>query len=182
MSDPGWMGLGTLALISAWCHGPASPLLPAAFEPVLMGYGRLYPPLIVALVGTLASLIAEAGNYAGYGWLLHTSRLRRVREVSGNVTRMFGRRPFLACLLVASTPVPDWSVRILGALTRYPARRYLAAFALGRLPKFWLLATVGQALQLSRGALLALVLGSILVTYAGVAVRRLRTAEPSPSA
>jgi uncharacterized membrane protein YdjX (TVP38/TMEM64 family) len=181
MSNPASMGLGTLALISAWCHGPASPLLPAAFEPVLMGYGRLYPPLVVALVGTLASLVAEAGSYAGYGWLLHTRRLRRVREVSGGVARMFGRRPFLACMLVAATPFPDWSVRILGALTRYPARRYLTAFALGRLPKFWLIATVGQALQLGRGALLALVLGSMLMTYGGVAIRRLRAGAPLPA-
>jgi membrane protein YqaA with SNARE-associated domain len=167
-----WTGLGSLALISAWCHGPASPFLPAAFEPVLMAYGRIYPPLVVALVGTAASIAVEAVNYLGYGWLLHARRLGRVREVSAGMTRIFGRHPFLACLLVASTPAPDWSARILGALARYPARRYLLAFAVGRLAKFWLLATVGQVLQLSRSAVLALVVGSVLVTYGGVAVRR----------
>jgi uncharacterized membrane protein YdjX (TVP38/TMEM64 family) len=177
MSDlPTW-GLGTLALISAWCHGPASPLLPAAFEPVLLAYGRLYPPLVVALVGTAASIAAEALNYAGYGWLLHRRRLGRIREVSAGVTRIFGRTPFLACIVVAGTPLPDWSVRVLGALARYPARRYLLAFAIGRVPKFWLIAAAGQALQVSRSAVVALVLVPILVTYAGVAIKRLHGAR-----
>lgn len=33
---------------------------------------------------------------------------------------------------------------MLGAFARYPAQRYLLAFALGRIPKFWLLATLGH--------------------------------------
>jgi uncharacterized membrane protein YdjX (TVP38/TMEM64 family) len=177
MSDMPTWGLGTLALISAWCHGPASPLLPAAFEPVLLAYGRLYPPLVVALVGTAASIAAEALNYAGYAWLLHRRHLRRIREVSAGVTRIFGRRPFLACVLVACSPVPDWSARVLGALAHYPARRYLLAFAVGRVPKFWLIATLGQALQVSRSAVLALMLVSLLVTYGGVAIKRLHGAR-----
>lgn len=181
MSDISPWGLGTLALISAWCHGPASPFLPAAFEPVLLAYGRLYPPLVVALVGAAASIVAEALNYSGYAWLVHNRRLGRVREVSAGVTRIFRRTPFLACVVVASTPLPDWSVRVLGALARYPARRYLLAFAVGRVPKFWLIATVGQALQVSRGAVVALVLGSVLVTYAGVAIKRLHEARLRPS-
>jgi uncharacterized membrane protein YdjX (TVP38/TMEM64 family) len=178
MSDPSmWTGLGSLALISAWCHGPASPFLPAAFEPVLLAYGRIHPPLVVALVGTAASLVVEAINYVSYGYLLRGRYLLRVREVSAGLTRMFGRRPFLACLLVASTPVPDWSARMLGALARYPLRRYLLALALGRVPKFWLIATVGQALRISWWIVLALVLGSLLVACAGVAARRLHEAR-----
>jgi hypothetical protein len=99
MSDvSSWTGLGSLALISAWCHGPASPLLPAVFEPVLLAYGRIYPPFISALVATAASIAVEAINYVGYGWLLHGRRLRRIREVSSGPTRIFARRPFLACL------------------------------------------------------------------------------------
>lgn len=172
-----WTGLGSLAMISAWCHGPASPLLPAAFEPVLMAYGRIYPPLVVALVGAAASIAVEAVNYAGYAWLLHRRHLGRIREVSTGVTRIFERRPFLACVVVACTPVPDWSARVLGALARYPARRYLLAFAVGRVPKFWLVATVGQALHVSRSAVWALVLVSVLVTYGGVAIKRLRGAR-----
>jgi uncharacterized membrane protein YdjX (TVP38/TMEM64 family) len=175
MGEPStWTGLGSLALISAWCHGPASPFLPVAFEPVLLAYGRIYPPLLVAVVGTAASIVAEAVNYLGYAYLLRSRRLRRIQQVSIRLTTWFARHPFLTCLLAASTPVPDWSVRILGALARYPARRYLLAFAIGRVPKFWLIATVGQAVRINPWALAAVVLALLVVAYAGVAFRRLR--------
>jgi uncharacterized membrane protein YdjX (TVP38/TMEM64 family) len=174
---PAWTGLGSLALIALWCHGPASPFLPAAFEPFLMAYGRIHAPLVVALVATGASLAVEAANYAGYAYLLRSRRLRRIRAVSSRVTALFQRWPFVTCLLAAATPVPDWSVRILGAFACYPMRRYLLAFAIGRVPKFWLLASVGQALQISRTTVVAMVLGSVVVTGAGVAVRHLRSAR-----
>jgi membrane protein YqaA with SNARE-associated domain len=171
-----WRELGTLALISAWCHGPASPFLPAAFEPVLLAYGRVHPPLIVAVVSTLASIPVEAVNYLGYRWLLDSNRLRRVREASTRVTRLFARQPFLTCLLVAATPVPDWSARILGALARYSSWRFLVAFALGRLPLFWALAAAGSLVRLDGSAAAGLVVASALVTYVGVALRRWRGA------
>lgn len=182
MTDPSvWGGLGTLALISAWCHGPASPLLPAAFEPVLLAYGRMYPPLVVALVATAGSLPAEVINYVSYGWVLHARRLGRVRQTSARVTRLFERRPFLATVVVAATPIPDWSARILGALARYPTGRYLAAFAIGRLPLFWLLAAAGQVIRLPSTAVLALVIGSVVVTYGGLALRRWRGGDRGTS-
>jgi uncharacterized membrane protein YdjX (TVP38/TMEM64 family) len=177
-----WTELIPLVLAAAWCHGPASPLLPAAFEPVLMAYGRSHPPLLIALIAVATSVAVESVNYLGYGYLLRSRRLGRVREISARLTALFARRPFLVCLLIAATPLPDWSVRILGALARYPARRYLLAFALGRVPKFWLLATLGHALQLSGSILLAVAAGSILLTYGVLGVRRWRTrSAPAPA-
>jgi membrane protein YqaA with SNARE-associated domain len=170
----GQIGLGSLALIAAWCHGPASPLLPAAFEPVLMAYGRLYPPLAVAVIATAASVAVETLNYIAYGYLLRTQRLAGARRASSRLTALFARRPFLACLLVASTPLPDWTARVLGAFAHYPARRYIAAIAVGRMPKFWLLATVGQALDFGRPALLAVAAGTVLLTCASLARRWFR--------
>jgi uncharacterized membrane protein YdjX (TVP38/TMEM64 family) len=167
-----WPELIPLVLTAAWCHGPASPFLPAAFEPVLMAYGRSHSPLLIALIAVVTSVGVESLNYLGYGYLLRNHRLGRVRETSARLTALFARRPFLVCLLVAGTPLPDWGVRVLGAFARYPARRYLLAFALGRVPKFWLLATLGHALQLSGSVLLAIAAGSLLLTYAALWVRR----------
>jgi uncharacterized membrane protein YdjX (TVP38/TMEM64 family) len=167
-----WTELIPLVLTAAWCHGPASPLLPAAFEPVLMAYGRTHPPLLIALVAVVTTVIMESGNYLGYGYLLRSRRLTRVRASSARLTALFARRPFLVCLVVAATPLPDWGVRILGAFARYPARRYLLAFALGRVPKFWLLATLGQALQLSGSVLLAIAVGSLVLSYTVMWARR----------
>ena len=46
---------GAFILTTLWVHGPWSPLLPAAYEPVLMVFGKLYPPLLIAAVGVLTS-------------------------------------------------------------------------------------------------------------------------------
>jgi uncharacterized membrane protein YdjX (TVP38/TMEM64 family) len=167
-----WRELIPLVLTAAWCHGPASPLLPAAFEPVLMAYGRSHSPVLIALVAVLTSVGMESVNYLGYGYLLRSRRLGRVRETSARLTALFARRPFLVCLLVAATPLPDWSARVLGAFARYPARRYLLAFALGRVPKFWLLATLGHALDPSGLVLLTIAAGSLLLTCAAMWLRR----------
>lgn len=167
-----WVELIPLVLTAAWCHGPASPLLPAAFEPVIMAYGRTHPALLIALIAVVTSVAVESVNYLGYGYLLRSRRLGRVRETSARLTALFARRPFLVCLAVAATPLPDWSVRVLGAFARYPAQRYLLAFALGRIPKFWLLATLGHALQIPGSVLLAVAVGSLLLTYAVMWLRR----------
>jgi uncharacterized membrane protein YdjX (TVP38/TMEM64 family) len=167
-----WAELVPLVLTAAWCHGPASPLLPAAFEPVLMAYGRTHSPLPVALIAVITSVAVESLNYLVYGYLLRSRRLGRIRESSARLTALFARRPFLVCLLVAATPLPDWSARVLGGLARYSTRRYLLAFAVGRVPKFWLLATLGHALQPDGSVLLAIAIGSLLLTYTVMWLRR----------
>src|SRR5919112_6538983 len=106
---PAWPELIPLILVAAWCHGPASPLLPGAFEPVLMAYGRSYSPMLIALIAVVTTVAMESVNYLGYGYLLRNRRVARVRETSAGLTALFARRPFLVCLLVAATPLPDWS-------------------------------------------------------------------------
>jgi len=59
---PGTTTLVVFGLLTLWCHGPLSPLLPAAYESVLLGYGRLHSPLMLALFGALASTGIEYVN------------------------------------------------------------------------------------------------------------------------
>ncbi|MEO7138509.1 MAG: hypothetical protein ABI037_12390 [Gemmatimonadales bacterium] len=168
-----WQELVPLFIAAAWCHGPAAPFLPATFEPVVMAYGQSHTPLVVALSAAIISVVMEAVNYLGYGYVLRSKRLGRVRTASARLSALFQRRPFLTCLLVAATPIPDWSARILGAIARYSTSRYLAAFLLGRIASFWLLASMGQRFQLPRSWLLAAAAGSIVLTYGSACLRRL---------
>jgi hypothetical protein len=169
-----WQELVPLFIAAAWCHGPAAPFLPATFEPVVMAYGQTHSPALVALSAAVISVVMEGMNYLGYGFVLRSNRLQRMRSASARLTALFHRWPFLTCLFVAATPVPDWSARILGAMTRYSTGRYLAAFLLGRTMSFWLLATMGRQFQLPRWSLLAAAAGSIVLTYGAVCLRRYR--------
>jgi membrane protein YqaA with SNARE-associated domain len=170
-----WQQLIPLFIAAAWCHGPAAPFLPATFEPVVMAYGQTHAPALVALSAAVISVVMEGVNYLGYGYVLRSKRLGRIRTASARLTSLFQRRPFLTCLLVAATPLPDWSARILGAIAGYSTSRYLGAFLLGRMSSFWLLAAIGQQFQPPRSVLLVAAVGSILLTYGSVCLRRLRS-------
>ena len=160
-------------LLSLVCHGPLSPFLPAAYEPILLFSGKLYPPLAVALLGAVAATAAEYLNYYLYRALLDCRPMDRLMKSKGArpVTALFARQPFLAIWVCAWSPLPDWAARVLASHSRYPLRRYLAAFVLGRIPKFWLLAAVG-AYWMPRGTtVIAIAAGSVLFTLLGI-IRR----------
>ena len=167
-------------LLTLWCHGPLSPFLPAAFEPVLLLYGQLYPPFLVALVGALASAVAEYLNFHMYRAILGHASMGRVMSNNGSraVSRLFARHPFLAVWICAWSPLPDWAARILASHSRYSVRRYLAAVLAGRIPKFWFLATVGMHWAPSGRTIAAIVAGSVAVTLGGFLFRRVVGSTP----
>ena len=173
--------LGVFVLLTLICHGPLSLFLPATFEPILLRYGQLYPPLLIAITGAVASAAAEYVNYHLYRALLgcrscdRVMRSRTARMVAG----MFARRPFLATWLCAGSPLPDWAARILAAHARYSVPRYLLAFVAGRIPKFWLLAALGFYWMPSRRVLWSIVAVSLVVTALGL-WRRNRPLSTTP--
>lgn len=164
---PGAGGLVAFALASVWVHGPASPFLPATYEPILILFGRVYPAVLLALIGTAANLVAEYLNYQLFKELLARRALDRWINDPRllKVVALFNRRPFLTTWCISWSPVPDWTIRILGPLSRYPVRPWLFAMGLGRFPRFWLLAGLGRWIQIDGRLLgwLAAIPASVMV-------------------
>lgn len=171
-------------MITVWVHGPASPFLPAAYEPVLMLFGRLYPPLLIGLVGTAGNLYIEFLDYHLFQQLGAFGPYRKlsVHPLMTRAVALFRRRPFLTVWVFAWSPLPDWMIRVIAPAAGYPIRRYLLAMGLGRLPRFWVLAAVGAWWQPSREVLLAVAAGATCLGALGLAWRRLRgfTTQPPP--
>lgn len=173
---PSAAGLVTFLLLTLWCHGPLSPFLPAAYEPVLLAYGQLFPPLLLAVVGGIASTAVELLNYYLYRRVLQYEPIGRTLQSTRTrwLTGGFRRWPFVTVWVCVLTPVPDWAARVLAAHSGYSVRRYLAAVLLARLPRFWFLAAVGLHLKLGTGAVLSIAGGSMAVTLAGLLRRQWR--------
>lgn len=154
-----------LGIYTMWVTGPLSPFFPVGLEPVLMLFGRLYPPLLVAGLATVAGLYIEFLNYYLYGTLLGLDRARRFREsrTVRFLQRLFGRAPFFTVWVSAWTPLPFWGARILAALSDYPVGRYLVATALGRFPKLWFFSALGMYWGLNGTLLLGVVVGTTLL-------------------
>jgi hypothetical protein len=180
--DPRVSDLATLFSLSLFINGPYSPLTPIGFEPMLMAYGKLYPPFGVAMIGLTAQLMVEYVNYHLYDAALHTELMRSTREsrVLQRVLGWYRAAPFLTTVVVAFTPIPYWTLRITAPLARYPMSRHLTATAVGRIPRLWFYAAIGTLLPFSSGAILGTGLGiAVLFVVIALLRRRGRGAEPA---
>ncbi len=71
----------------------------------------------------------------------------------------FARGPFVTTVVFAFTPLPFWVARILAILDGYSFPRYLLASLVGRLPRIFFYAWLGNALRLPTWALVAVIVG-----------------------
>lgn len=170
---PDTAGMVVFALIAIWMNGPSSVVVPAGFEPMLLLFGELYDPLLVAVTGTLAAAYIEFFNYHVFRGVLALSPLRPLRD--NRITRwavaLFSRQPFFTVWLMAWAPVPFTIARVLSVIARYPLERHLLAVTLGRFPRFWLFAVLGDALDIPSLILWGF-LALMLVLGAGVVLWR----------
>jgi uncharacterized membrane protein YdjX (TVP38/TMEM64 family) len=160
---PALAGLVGFFCLTLFVSGPISIVLPAAFEPMLMVAGRLYPPLVVTLVAVAGNLYMDYLNYHLYGALLEHPQLEAARRsrIVQRTLALFQKSPFFAVWLCAWSPIPYWIVCAVAPLSRYPMKRFLFATFLGRAPRVWAFAALGSALPVST---------QLLATLATVAV------------
>lgn len=168
---PGVAGLVGFLCLTLFVSGPISMVLPAAFEPMLMVAGRIYPPLLVTLIAVAGNLYMDYVNYHVYGAVFRHPRLERARnsKVVQRTLALFQRSPFFAIWLCAWSPIPYWIVSILAPLSRYSMRRYLFATFLGRAPRVWFFATLGLLVPVSTQVLVTCAIAA-LVTGVVIAV------------
>jgi membrane protein YqaA with SNARE-associated domain len=161
-----------LVVLSLPANSPLSPLLPTAFEPLIMEAAKWERVLPVTVVATAAYMYMEYVNWHVYEWVLGWERLASLRSrpsVRWGI-RLFGRSPFWMVVVFAFTPMPFFAARALAILYRYPLPRFLLATLIGRAPRFLIYAWFGEALHVPTWLLVtvmfstaALVIGSRLL-------------------
>jgi uncharacterized membrane protein YdjX (TVP38/TMEM64 family) len=161
--SPGAAGLVGFLVVTIWVNGPLGIFLPATYEPVLMLFGRVYPPVLVAAIGIMGTLYVEFLNYHLYAKILRLDRFAPAREsrVVRTTIKLFEKAPFFTVWLCSWSPLPYWAVRIVAPLAGYPVGRYLLATLIGRFPRLWFFAWFGLYLNISAGVLAAISVGSI---------------------
>lgn len=119
-------------------------------EPILLYFAKFYPPLTVALVAGSSTLMTEALNYSVFKYVTDLKifkNFQRKKSVS-KIVGLFNRAPFLALWIAALTPIPFYPFRFLVVLARYPLAKYILALSLSRIPRFFILALAGRAIQI----------------------------------
>lgn len=170
---PDIAGMVGFLCITIFVNGPLSPLLPAAYEPVLMATGRVYAPLLVAMVGIAGTLYIEYLNYYLYRAAVDHPRFEKARNSTlvRKTVALFERSPFFCVWLCAWSPLPYWAVRFLAPMTHYPVGPYLWATFLGRMPRLFFFAALGLVVPLST-QLLGMITGTMIVLAVTIAVHR----------
>jgi membrane protein YqaA with SNARE-associated domain len=134
-------------------------------EPVLIFFGGVHHPLVVALVAVVSTVMAEALNYSFFGLFYEIPVFKAAfqKKAVKRISELFRRMPFIAILVAGFTPVPFFPVRFLVVVTEYPVWKYLLGVFLSRGPRFYLLALLGAFFEVPPLLLLALFLGMLLL-------------------
>ncbi|HEX2449730.1 MAG TPA: VTT domain-containing protein, partial [Gemmatimonadales bacterium] len=180
---PGSAVLVWFAVMSLPANGPLSPLIPAAFEPLIMEAAKYEHPLAVTAVGLAVYMLTEYVNWYIYAWALSRERLAGVgngRWVRWGIDR-FSRAPFTTTVVFAFTPLPFWVARCLAILNGYPIGRFMLATAVGRFPRILIYAWLGAVLRVPTVVLAAVLVGSLLLAVPWQRWRKATRPEPAAS-
>jgi len=169
------LGLYFVAMLAAMSV-LSLPLAPATLIAV-----RSAPPWVVALVASSAAALAAVFDY----WFVRkVFRLRalerlRTRRLFQRAERCAAVAPFWTTAAFAGFPVPFTIVRVLVPLSGYPRARYVAAVALGRFPRIFVIATFGTLYQIPLPILVTLFAITLAIGLAVAITRQLRFTRPT---
>lgn len=151
-----------LVVVGLPANGPLGPILPAMFEPILMEVAKFRAPIEVAAVGLGVYMYMEYLNYFLFRWVLSLDSLKKVQDKAWVrwAVAQFARFPFATIAIWAVLPLPFWICRCLAIVKKYPLPSFLLATAIGRFPRMYAWAWLGERLMPPRGLLLAIALGS----------------------
>lgn len=132
------------------------PLVP--HEPVVLFFGKFYPPPIVALIAVAGTLLTETINYSVIKFIADIKLFKRASQskIVKKIVGLFNKAPFIALLVAGFTPVPFYPFRILVVIAHYPLIKYILAVFLSRTPRYFIIALVGHALKIPDYLLLAI--------------------------
>lgn len=155
----------------------ANTFLPLPTNPLIIYMGREYMPAIVALIGAAGTALANLTEYLVLGVLFETRRAARIRETRtyDRLRRLFETSPFLLMTAANFLPIPIDPVRWMAISVAYPRGPYVAATFLGRLPRYYLLAWMGERYQLSNRTILLVLAATALLVLARKLVARVRS-------
>ncbi len=155
---------------------PSNSFIPFPHEPAIIYYGKIYGPFITTLTALVPTIIACYIDYEVLTPAFDRTQLRKIKHtrIYRKTLHYFSKAPFFTNAFAALSPVPFYPVRILSISSGYPASRYTLAVLLGRLPRYFILAYGGAALDVPNGLILLIFVGFLLI----IALRRWKKDAP----
>ncbi len=145
-------------------------------EPGMIYFGKLFPPVLVAAVGGLGTAAAAFLDYHSFSRVVRIKRLQRLyrdKHLYELARRFFQRYPTATLAVAGFLPLPFAPFKFMAVSSGHTEEQYIFAVAVGRIPRYYLLALLGSAWNLPNEGILILLVALVLVSVAS-AVRALR--------
>ena len=152
----------------------ACTLIPLPTPPYVIALGKIFHPSIVAITGAIGNTIAAFVEYHLLFWLLSRTELQQRVETNRIFQRFshyFRRMAFVCLVFTGFTPIPFEPFRFAAILTRYNLPRYLLAVLIGRFPRYYLIALIGDQFQIPTRYLIILLIVSLAIPIIGVLIK-----------
>lgn len=133
-------------------------------EPIVIWYGGHWGIWSTASVATAGTVVASAVDHRLFVPLVSrvAKRPALAGGLVGRIRGLFSRAPFAVIALSGLTPLPALPFKAVAFAERYPFAPYLAAVAVGRFPRYALLAWLGLAVSVPTWVFVVLVLMMLL--------------------
>ncbi len=129
-------------------------------EPVVIWYGARNGVLFTTVIATAGTAVAA--------WIDHRAFVPLIRRWAtkpllsqgfiGTLRQWFARAPFAVLMASGLLPLPFFPFKAVAFANDYPLGRYISAVALGRLPRYALLAWLGVVIEIPGWILIVLFL------------------------
>lgn len=163
---------------------PVLTVLSLPLEPATMIIAKVSAPWEIALLGSAAAAIAACFDYFFVRRVFRIGALDRLRahRLFSRVERYAKVAPFLTILAFAALPLPFAICRVMMPLISYPFPKYVAATAIGRLPRIYVLAAFGKLFDIPNWILGAFLIGALVLAALGALFRKLGWIGAPPAA
>jgi ribonucleoside-triphosphate reductase len=135
-------------------------------EPAIIFCGQHFDAVVVAIVALGGTLLAGWVDYHFFTPLLQLQFAAAYKKTKSydRAVRWFNIAPFWSVVIFALTPLPFYLVKFMVFSTGYSMPRFMAGIAVGRLPRFYLLALLGHFLKIPAWMIIVL-FGGIFAVY-----------------
>jgi len=127
-------------------------------EPIVIWYGAHYGIWLTAVLATAGTVVAAWVDHRAFvpliGRVAHTPFF--AEGSVGWLRARFSRAPFAVLAVSGVAPLPAFPFKAMAFAERYPRGRYVAAVAVGRFPRYVLLAWLGVVVTIPTWVLVAL--------------------------
>jgi membrane protein YqaA with SNARE-associated domain len=141
--------------------------LPLPTIPTVILVGKTFLPFHVALIGALATTLANLNDYCIVSTLFLSKQIQKVHNSNFYqfLIKYFDKSPFIILTIGSFLPISIDIIRLLAISHQYPILKFSLANFLGRFPRYFLLAFFGYALQIPNIWILVILVLFLVISF-----------------